>query len=148
VGDASARISSNRSAPAVSVEGGLKVVTGRVQLANAFGSELLRLPVRLTAQYWTGSVWENNGDDSDSALPASATFTSCKGKLVCGALVPQNPVTLVDGAGTMWLQAPGAGNTGSAFMQLANTPPWLPSTIGRVTFGVYKSRFIYIREVY
>jgi hypothetical protein len=122
-------------------------------LANAFGSELIKLPVKLTAQYWTGSAWENNSEDSDSVLPASAAFTSCKGALntgggACVPLVPLNSVSLAKGAGTMWLQAPGAGKTGSASMQLKTTPSWLPSTIGRVTFGVYKSTFIYIREVY
>ena len=29
-----------------------------------------------------------------------------------------------------------------------NNPAWLPSTIGRAVFGVYKSPLIYVREVY
>jgi hypothetical protein len=29
-----------------------------------------------------------------------------------------------------------------------DTRPWLPSTLSRVTFGIYQSQLIYIREVY
>jgi uncharacterized repeat protein (TIGR01451 family) len=146
----------------VGFEAGVTVLTGRLLVANAFGSELLKLPVGLTAQYWTGSGWENNTGDNGTTVGGTAAFTQCvKGLSLAAragaancqpalALVPAQQVKLVNGAGKLWLRAPGAGFTGSGYLDLTNlgSPPWLPSTLGRVTFGIYKSPLIYIREVY
>jgi MSHA biogenesis protein MshQ len=139
----------------IPAEGGVMVVNGRLQLANAFGSELLKLPVRMSAQYWTGAAWENNIEDSSSVIGKNLQFSDCKKRLV-GSGTPCNlallktaaePAALAKGAGTIWLAAPGAGNAGSALLQ-AGDPPWLPSTQARAVFGIYKSPLIYIREVY
>lgn len=50
------------------------------------------------------------------------------------------------------LGAPGAGNNGSADLQLlAPTNPsslYLPSAKAQATFGIYKSPVIYLRELY
>jgi uncharacterized repeat protein (TIGR01451 family) len=145
----------------VGFEAGVTVLAGRLLLANAFGSELLKLPVGLTAQYWTGTAWENNTADNSSVITGSAGFSQCAKALAftsratpnCRpqlALVPAQQVTLVGGAGKLWLQAPGAGFAGSGYMDLTGlgSPPWLPGTLGRVTFGIYKSPLIYIREMY
>ncbi len=50
---------------------------GRLQLKNAYGSEKLALSVPLQAQYWTGSYFTNQTDDSCTALsvPAAQTLT-------------------------------------------------------------------------
>jgi uncharacterized repeat protein (TIGR01451 family) len=145
----------------VGFEAGVTVLTGRLLLANAFGSELLKLPVGLTAQYWTGTAWENNTADNSSVITGSAGFGQCVKALALTsratpncrpqlALVPAQQVTLVGGAGKLWLQAPGAGFAGSGYVDLTGlgSPSWLPSTLGRVTFGIYKSPLIYIREMY
>jgi hypothetical protein len=140
-------------------EGGIMVVHGRLQLANAFGSELLRLPVRMNAQYWTGTLWDNNSADSISTIrgDCKTLFSDCKKALVkdgncnLGLLKPAaDPGTLKDGAGTILLAAPGRGNTGSALLEVVDLDnlPWLPSTRARAVFGIYKSPLIYIREVY
>jgi uncharacterized repeat protein (TIGR01451 family) len=146
-----------------SSEQGITVINGRLQVANAFGSELLKLPVPMKAQYWNGTVWQNNTNDNVSTIthtPVSATYSKCTRRLakdtagnctVALTLLDQTvPVTLKDGAGTVWLAAPGNGNVGSGLLDLTGrgSPPWLPSTLARVTFGIYQSPLIYIRELY
>jgi hypothetical protein len=46
----------------------------------------------------------------------------------------------------VWFKAPGVG--GSADFELTGSPAYLPSTRARIVFGVYKSKLIYLREVY
>lgn len=154
------RISSRRE-PATAVEGGIRIVNGRLQLAHAFGSELLRLPVPMNAQYWTGSAWVNNSGDSKSMVEFFIDYTSCTNKLATAGraapdncnlnlLKPQSPSALLkDGTGKLWLAAPGGGNLGSAWLAVKDGfPAWLPSTRARAVFGVHKSPLIYVREVY
>lgn len=140
------------------VEGGIMVVHGRLQLANTYGSELLKLPVRMNAQYWTGTAWDNNSADSISTIGAGKIlFTVCTNALLkdgnCNLRLLKaaaEPGALKDGAGTIWLAAPGRGNTGSTWLQVVDLDnlPWLPSTRARAVYGIYKSPLIYIREVY
>jgi uncharacterized repeat protein (TIGR01451 family) len=155
-------ISSQR--PQNSFEQGITVIAGRLQLANAFGSELLKLPVAMKAQYWTGGAWENNTNDTGgeaSTIAYSATFSKCTKRLskdaagncslqVLRVLGGISSVALKDGTGTLWLAPPGNGNIGSGFLDLTGmgSPSWLPSTLARVTFGIYQSSLIYIREIY
>jgi uncharacterized repeat protein (TIGR01451 family) len=144
-------------AGAVAEEDGLEVAVGRLQVSNAFGSELVHLPVPLAAQYWNGTSWPTNTEDDTSPV-AGAVFTSCTGKLSSGggACVPPDllktesaPPLVTGGAATLYLKPPGRGNTGSAIISISNgNPAWLPSTAARVVFGTNKSPVIYIREVY
>ncbi|MFL6675349.1 MAG: DUF6701 domain-containing protein [Massilia sp.] len=137
-------------------EGGVMVVNGRLQLANAFGSELLKLPVPINAQYWTGTRWESNTADGSSTIDGSKIlFTDCQKALAsnggCNPVLKTvgPPVVLADGAGKLWLAAPGPGNVGSAWLQWVDVlVPWLPGTRARVVYGIYKSPLIYVREVY
>lgn len=142
--------------PAVQYEDGLMVVTGRLQVPNVFGSELLRLPVAVTTQYWNGTAWVANGNDSDSTVGQSLVPYKCTKVFV--ATCSANPLTMTsgsagvslnNGAGRIVLQSPGRGNVGSVDYTLGSTlTPWLPSTRARATFGLYKSTLIYVREVY
>jgi uncharacterized repeat protein (TIGR01451 family) len=152
-------------APAVSTqyENGLMVVAGRVAVPNLFGSELLRLPVPLTAQYWTGSAWVANGKDNDSKVAADlapANASSCTRSFAAGTSPgPCKPglLSLVGGSAaaqvtegkvTRFLVSPGRGNSGSIDYIATGSDVWLPTTAGRATFGLYKSPLIYLREVY
>ena len=151
-------ISSLRSEPAASKEGGVMVVNGRLQPANVFSAPLLPTPVRLDAQYWTGSAWENNTvfDDPTALSGAVAQFWHCRRGLRVtpvakrdncdtGALVPMGrPLTLAGGTTRYWLKA---SKSGSAMLQM-NLPVWLPSAYGQVVFGQYNSPVIYMRELY
>lgn len=154
-------VSSNRGAGGLSKEGGVQVVAGRLFVANSNGSELLKLPLHVYGQYWTGTSWDNNPNDNTSQVNNIATFSDCVKKLpgggtassTCGAFalqsLPLSQQLAEGGQATFWLKAAGAGNAGSASVTMdAALAPWLPSTTGKVVFGVYRSRLIYIREVY
>jgi uncharacterized repeat protein (TIGR01451 family) len=144
-------------------EGGLMVVAGRLFVQNVFGSDLLRLPVPLTAQYWNGTAWLASTGDGRSTV-ASAILPVANG---CRKFFAQNlktgpckanplaaagavPIVLAGGRGTLLLQAPARGTVGSVDYTLDNgaANDWLPSTQARATFGLYRSPLIYLREVY
>ncbi|CAH0290050.1 hypothetical protein SRABI118_04044 [Massilia sp. Bi118] len=140
-------------------EDGLVVVAGRLDVANVFGSDLLRLPVPLTAQYWSGSAWLPSIKD-DNSVASSIKPVSCirafaqngaSGACKASPLTATGavPVPLKAGKGILTLQAPARGTQGSVDYTLDSADaPWLPSTQARATFGVYKSPLIYLREVY
>lgn len=146
---------------------------GRLVLSNAYGSELLNLPVPLSAQYWTGTFYATNTADSCSAIPtASISMGNYLKQLnACETqLLPNGSVTLQAGraAGTgLYLTKPGLNNTGSVDLAVnvgatpagntcvgpaesastAGNLPWFGANPGsRATFGIYKSPLIYSRE--
>jgi hypothetical protein len=132
---------------AVAAEGGIMVLNGRLQVANAHGSELLRLPVQVGAQYWTGKAWEFNAGDSSSVIDATlTTLSNCKSIPCAPSAVLSTSVQLNTGLGTVWFKAPQVA--GSALVKMIGSPTYLPSTQGQITFGVYRSPVIYLREVY
>lgn len=160
-------ISSLRDDPAQSAEDGVMIVNGRLNVGSAQGSNTRRTPLRLQAQYWSGTAWINHTDIPNQAFTAQANYTSCwrdlktgaanptagdTGLQNCNAAILNNPsatqnVALAGGVGTYWLNAPGAGRAGSVWVQPTGLP-WLPATRGRVNFGAARSALIYLREVY
>ncbi|WP_288380173.1 DUF6701 domain-containing protein [uncultured Massilia sp.] len=145
-----------------SEEGGIMVVNGRLAIDNVIGSELLKTPVPMRAQYWNGKNWENNTSFSTDTLlkTEQAVFSACTNRLQttnsAGARVCDTAAVKAAGAGAFavgagvgkYLLAPtGAGRVGSVRIRM-NTPAWLPSMYGQITIGAYKSPVIYIREVY
>jgi MSHA biogenesis protein MshQ len=140
--------------------GSSEVRYGRIKMANAHGSELLPLPISVTAQYWkdTTSGWVNSSTDNLSKFATSALqYSSCQ-KLSASSTWPTTcpppttvspaSVVFVNGLGSFILSDPGTA-TGSVDL-ITSTPGYLPSNTARVTFGVYKgnSEFIYLRENY
>ncbi len=149
---------------------------GRLRMLNAYGSEALALPVSLTAQYWTREgYYLTNSDDSCTVLPiASITMGNYLKQLKACAtqLSPTGQLTLVSGqlpAPGLALSKPGRGNAGSVDLRInlsavpsgmsclgasespatAANMPWFGSEpTARATFGIYKSRLIYLRENY
>ena len=169
-------VSSLRTNPEESQEAGMMIVNGRLNVGSAQGTNTRRTPLALQAQYWSGTTWINHSwADSDkppiaTSAPASAVFTSCRRSLKRTAAEPTTNATNIDncnvgatglvkagatqtvtlstkGAGTFWLAAPGAANSGSVWVQV-NSPAWLPSTRGRVNFSTTRTPMIYLREVY
>lgn len=169
-------VTSNRAT--ASVEGGTKIVRGRMLVENAFGSELLPLSVTARAQYWTGTTatngrWLTSAFDQLSILPPPQpdmgtvifphsvtttqlrlSYAQCKGNMTnCNSLTPfPDPkatlATMEMKEGVLKFKLAPTGKTGSVDASL-NLPVWLPSTPGRLTFGVYKSTpLIYIREIF
>lgn len=150
-------VTSLRAPPGASLEGGVKVVSGRIMLANVYGSELLPLSVTATAQYYNGS-WVTSITDSVSQFNTNLSTAGgnvqaniVNGPLVYGDLSVVAPglVTFTNGVKTFRLAAPKVA--GSADLTIINAPAYLtPSAVGRATFGVYKggNEFIYMRETY
>lgn len=146
---------------AQSLEGGIMVINGRLAITNVIGSELLKTPIPMAAQYWTGANWENNTSYTDPAFLKTdqASFTNCQRTLsmrgvsgnVCNTQLVKSATTgtlaLTSGSMKFMLAPVGAGQFGSFRIQM-NSKDWLPSMFGQVTIGAYKSPVIYIREMY
>jgi len=154
-----------------SVEGGVKVVPGRIRLSNAFGTRSSPLAVPVQAQFWSGNSWVISATDASSltaAAVALAPTTTVNGLSWSGG---QGFITLAPPA------APGSidvslnlGATGSALASCmvgsggaAANSPWLRSRNGscspnydrdpsaRATFGIYApetKKTVHVRELY
>ena len=146
-------VTSLRATASASVEGGVKVVSGRIKVPNAYGSERLALPLTMTVQYYNaGGNWVTSLTDSFSTF--NSNLTGAGGNLVAAILdglgsglsvVSPGTAAVSAGVRTVTLAAPGA--SGNANISL-NAPLYLPSTTGRATFGVFRSPLIYRRENY
>jgi uncharacterized repeat protein (TIGR01451 family) len=145
---------------------------GRLALGNAYGSELLDLPVPLQAQYWTGAGWALNALDSCTTLPAaSVTLGNYLGNLsACETRIqPVGTLGFSGGRSSLTLSRPGRGNSGSVDLGVnvstgisgrtcvgasetdaaAGNVPWLGPVQGaRAAFGLYRAPIIYLRENY
>lgn len=142
------------------IEGQVVLVNARLQLPNLFGSELQYQPVNARVQYWNGTRWATSAGDSmvDVIKPALLKFTNCKKNLLsgtnCKAVLGATSTALrsiSSGQARFLLKAPGAGNNGTTdyYLDPALAPEWLPSTVGRATFGIYRNTPVtYIRELY
>ena len=155
--------------------GATAILDGRLWLNNAYGSEMLPLPVPAQAQYWTASGWLKNTVDVCSALnlPTVAngglvfSAQTARNALSSGEVVAQmNGVTtatvpLVNGDARLVLrnpsnaaQGPGTGNFGYVDVIgsiLTPSSTWLPpSGNARACFGACgpRSPIIYLRENY
>ncbi|HEX7025840.1 MAG TPA: LamG domain-containing protein [Gammaproteobacteria bacterium] len=136
---------------------------GRMFLENAYGSELLPLTLPLYAEYWNGSQFLRNTDDSCTdyaftdlsfgnrqGLSAGQPAANGNGTLLQGSYDSGNPIQLNSN-----------GEVGSVDATL-NVPPYLhfdwdnnagtadTDPTSKATFGVFDGteRQIYIREVY
>ncbi|BDT58863.1 hypothetical protein MasN3_23570 [Massilia varians] len=161
-------ISSRREEGIVSLEGGIMVVNGRLMVNNVIGTPLARTPVPLQAQFWSGAAWEHNtGLEQTEALQGKVHFTACRRSLrtdtetgacdpsikVLGTERAADPFTLPlfkDGKASLVLAPLAADKSGTVdlFIDAADSLPYLPSTIGRISFGQFKSPVIYVREMY
>ena len=166
----------NRAAVAAQIGDATRLRYGRLQLKNAYGSELLALPLSLEAQYWTQpGYYITNPDDSCTIVsPNTIVMRNYIGDLKpCKTqLLPTQAFKLVSGklpvAGIV-LTKPGIGNGGSvdlsinlgsiandntclgaseSFAGVANQPWFGSDATARATFGIYKSKKIYTRENY
>lgn len=160
-GKGNVTVSSRRDAPDVAVEDGVRVLLGRIQVGSNAGSETQKLALALRTQFFNGTAWENNTQDSSTTIASSAAFTNCTNKLRTAAAAPNNcntalvapfdatPITFAAGQATFWLKAPGSGNTGTATVRMSPGQPWLPSETGTAAFGTTaRHPMIYIREVH
>ena len=183
VGETSIRLTATPSdgetspaAVATQVGDAARLRYGRLQFKNAYGSELLALPVPLEAQYLTQSgYYITNIDDSCTVVsPNTIVMRNYTGDLKpCKTqLLPTQAFRLVSGklpAAGIVLTKPGTGSGGSvdlsitlgsiahdstclgateSFAGVANQPWFGSDPTARATFGIYKSKKIYTRENY
>jgi len=158
------------------IEGSTLIRSGRIRIQNAYGSELLDLPMPMVAQYWNNGSWVLNSNDActtgvglaltdpnpaDGLIPGEvcALDTGNPGSSGLGcsaAAIASKRFRIPPGNGNfnLTLRAPGAGNTGSMDVT-ATVPAWLKynwtgtgnvNPSARATFGSYKTPIIYIRE--
>ena len=153
-------VTSLRVPSSSSVEGGVKVVSGRVKVSNAYGSELLPLTLTTTAQYYqsVAAGWVTSTTDSAtqfnsklSTAGGNVQATIVKGPLALAnvSVVTPGLVTFASGVKTFTLAVPNV--VGSVDLSIVTVPSYLlPGISGRATFGVYKGKndFIYQREAY
>jgi MSHA biogenesis protein MshQ len=147
---------------AASAEAGVAVVAGRLHVAHSYGSELLRRQVNVESQYWTGSQFLHNKADLTQGATALGglnvlTFSDCTKNLAAataggcyaGLAAADSAARLNFAAGrsSLRVSAPGAGRNGTANLKV-EAFPWLPSTTGVLTYGVYRSPVIYLRELH
>ena len=135
-----------------SIEGGVAVVSGRLRISNAYGSELLPLAMTATAQLYNSSgSWVTSATDSLTTFNTATNLVSSivKGPLAAVTVRSPGTVTLNNGVSSFMLNAPGNGNAGSAIINL-NSPAYLAPLAGQATFGIYKGNnsIIYMRENY
>ncbi len=147
---------------AAAVEGGIRVVAGRMYVPSAQGAadQVLAVPVKPQFFGMAGGFagwYDSNTDSTTSFVPATGPqfATQCAklpGATSCNLALRVDASTVgsfTAGAGTVRLAAPGTGSNGSLEMWL-NSQSWLPSTKGVLTYGVVRSPTIYtyIREMY
>lgn len=107
--------------------GGNELRFGRLRLSNAYGSELLALPVPLEAQFWNGQGFVTNTPDNCTALPVpTLTFftQTADNQLASGETTPSHGSPLVAGKANLRLSAPGTGNHGYLDLTVS-APAWL-----------------------
>ena len=124
---------------------------GRLSIDNAYGSELLKLTMKVNAQYWNGTGYASNTLDSCTP-PLYAPLSDYRGdvtalNLPSSSLTPGSPFALGAGALVLAKPAPAPAAKGSVKVT-SGYPDYLPG-YGRATFGVYKAGpVIYVRETY
>lgn len=121
--------------------GSIETRFGRLRLQDAFGPETAPLPIYFATEYYNGSDWVFNGEDSCSEInlvlvdldgasaPAAGTFTgvSVGGGSTDGThnVSGGGQIQINNGSSGFTFSAPGQGNTGSFPMDVSSVPDWL-----------------------
>lgn len=133
--------------------GTTRLLHGRLSLDNAYGSEILPLPMPMQTQYWittSGSgYWAANAQDSCTAVTSSSiSLTNYGRNLSAGETTPclrrpgetlcASSQSAMGGKFSLIMGAPGTGNDGWVTVGYATATalPWLdPARTGKATFG-------------
>jgi hypothetical protein len=92
---------------------------GRLRLFNASGPEKVQLPIRFRAEHWNGTTFALNTDDDCTTVARNTiamSFTPPSNLAACETAFTAASATVTDGLATLYLAAPGAGNTGSVLL--------------------------------
>lgn len=150
--------------------GSTRFLFGRLQLDNAYGSELLNLTVPMQAQFWTGAAFRQNEQDNCTAIAsvANVSLSNYRGGINTSNMASPANIqvgsTFIKGRGRLVLTKPlGVLSTkGSAdvnvnldaeakkyFQVRGATLRYDRNPSSRATFGLYKSGpVIDVRETY
>lgn len=128
---------------------------GRLQLSNAYGSELLPLSVPAKVEYWISTGWTIHAADTCTALVVPTNGNGGLTNMLKTKTNASLASPLVGGDSRLRLSAPGSGNTGlvdisGTTLRGANTWLLLPVLTARACFGACgpRSPVIYLRERY
>jgi len=103
-------------------EGSTLLRSGRLRVSPAFGSEKSPLSLPVRAEYWSGSSWLLNADDSCTTVPASAVALSNRrdhqGNASTAWTNTVAAIALAGGQGNLVLGAPSPAATGSLELAL------------------------------
>ena len=129
--------------------GSTRIRYGRLQIDNAYGSELLNLSMRLNAQYWTGNGYATN--TLDSCLAGGFSMTAHTGAITSANMNMTHLSAgsgLANGVGRLVLSKPTPAPAAKGSVVVGSSSAALPGK-GRATFGLYKAGpVIYLRETY
>lgn len=149
-------------------EGLANIRSGRINITNAYGSELLPLTIPIEVQYWNGSSYIKNQQDNCTVIPAaSIAMGNYRNNLAACETQISGTGIMSAGKTTLTLSKPGVGNTGSVDLSInlnsasgltcnsatqtsassANIS-WFGITnpSAREAFGLFKTPIIYMRE--
>jgi MSHA biogenesis protein MshQ len=105
---------------------GYTLRSGRLRVANGFGSEKSTLALTVTAEYWNGSAWVKNGDDSCTQVGSSAVVVSnirnAQGGAGSWTTSATGPSTLSSGSGQITLSAPNSTGSLDLAINLGSSP--------------------------
>ena len=104
----------NGTGTGISFDSGVGMRFGRLKLANAYGSELLDLPVPMEAQYWNGTAFAINTADNCTLIAANnITMGNYQKNLAACEAAISISGPLSGGKSNLRLVKPGVGNNGS-----------------------------------
>ena len=96
--------------------------SGRLRVANGFGSEKSALQLAVLVEYWSGNAWVLNSADSCTVVPAAAVvrsnYRNHQGGSTTAWSTTPSAITLSGGGGTLTLAAPTPSATGSVDIAL------------------------------
>ena len=98
-------------------EGSMPLRSGRLRVANGYGSEKSALQLQVTAEHWSGQAWIQNSADNCTSLPAAAVVRSnvrdARGASTAAWSSSASAVALTAGRGLLTLGAPAPSGSGS-----------------------------------
>ena len=112
---------------------------GRLRLDNAYGSQLLSMPVPMKAQYWNGTAFITNTLDNCTTIAlANIALGNYQRNLNAGETVVTVGGAFSAGVGSLRLSAPGNANNGSVDVSVnltgvaagASCTPGMPASTG------------------
>ncbi|WP_049723801.1 DUF6701 domain-containing protein [Gilvimarinus polysaccharolyticus] len=133
----------DNSCSAVALGGPLNLRYGRLFLGSAYGPEILDLPVKFVTEYYNGTRWQRNQDDSCTRIArsevgypdGSITVDANRDVTVAAGIargeypnggIDAGDIIFSQGQLEHYFSAPGAGNAGTFEVNIAmSLYPWL-----------------------